>query len=230
MSRAEPKCLFVSSQPSWLWKRKIWIPESTALINNLGLTLIPGAFNSPGSKRVSSGQKCNYTSVELYLASLSWQTRKKLGINSFREEWRRSARLTISYCVNSKCHVGFPAVPSREGYIGNIEYWGPWWKVLQKWRIFCLTKNFLSESHCPKTVKTEKCPRFPLERNLGECGCPWGSEETKQWHFGLGVTILCIPGYLLLLQKIPSLPILWAKLGCINLDGVLGWGFSPNLE
>lgn len=95
-------------------------------MNNLGLTLIPQAFNSPGSKRVSSGQKCNYISKLNY----SWplypgRLGKKLGINSFKGEWRRSAKLTISYCVDSKCHVGFPAVPSREGYIGNIEYWDP---------------------------------------------------------------------------------------------------------
>lgn len=43
-----------------------------------------------------------------------------MGINSFRGQWRRSARLTISYCVHSKCHVVFSAIPSREGYIVSI--------------------------------------------------------------------------------------------------------------
>lgn len=49
----------------------------------------------------------------------------------------------------------------------------------------------------------------PIREELGGMGvgCPWALTssslmETNYWHFGLGVTILCIPGYLLVLQLI----------------------------
>lgn len=115
---------------------------------------------------------------------------------------------------------------SREGYIGNIEYWDLWWKVLQKLRIFFLTKNFLSESQYPEAVKTN-------QKNVQDSHWrgTWVNLAVPEvvrkqssdililvWRF-CAFQVIC-----LFSRKSHLCPFQW-QLGCINSDGFFGVWF-----
>lgn len=78
-------------------------------------TCTTASQGGPGRKTVSSGHQCNYTWKLNYVWPLcpgrigkNWESTHSCGAGG------GSARLTISYCVHSRCHAAISAAPSRD--------------------------------------------------------------------------------------------------------------------